>query len=143
VSGSLYFPKSPFSPCGRWAVLAGKVYHVRTGIELFAPAGEPGGRLNPGGWNDKGPVLFSPDGRLLAGFLERTDGGGTVRNIAVWELASGKILMRFPGSSLTAQVAFASDGRTIALANARGVSLHDLLRAIGWSNSQHRTSHSR
>jgi RNA polymerase sigma factor (sigma-70 family) len=127
VPGDLYFRKSPFSPCGRWVVLAGKVYHVRTGTELFAPAGDNGERLKPGGRWAEGPVWFSPDGRLLAGFLERVDGGKAGPSVAVWELASGKILARFPGTALTADVAFSPDGRTMVLADARGARLHDLL----------------
>src|SRR5262249_4371974 len=106
----------------------GKVYHVTSGTELFTPAGEPGERLQPmESWTQKGPVWFSPDGRLLAGRLERAGDGPAAATLAVWELASGKVLARFPRSGLVEQVAFGPDGRTVALVDGRGVRLHDLL----------------
>lgn len=109
-----------FSPCGRWVVHDGKVYHALTGSELFAPAGDTGERL--AGW----PVGFSADGRLLATKSSAgRDGEAASDAIAVWELASGKVLVRLPGSAQAAQVAFAPDNRTVALADARGVRLHD------------------
>ena len=58
-------PEPPFSPCGRWAVLGGKVYHVGTGTELFALTDGPNGRLLPGDRSARGPVWFSGDGRRL------------------------------------------------------------------------------
>src|SRR5262249_10178805 len=133
--------------CGRWAVLGGKVYHAGSGTELFAPAGEPGERLQKAeDWIPNGPVWFSPDGRLLAGLLGAPAPAGTRRagapppapagraaggdppgaTVAVWELASGKVVARFPRSGLVAQVAFAPDGRTVALVDARGAHLHEL-----------------
>jgi WD40 repeat protein len=125
VAGSLYFPNSPFSPCGRWVVLAGKVYHVATGTALFAPAGapgEPGERLIPGDRVNMSPVWFSDDGRLLAGRLSGKQGA----MLAVWELASGTVLARFPEAGHVAQVAFAPDGRTLALLDGWGVHVHNL-----------------
>jgi WD40 repeat protein len=128
VPGNAYYPRSPFSPCGRWAVLGAKVYHVGTGTELFAPAGEPGERLVPSDRQANGPVWFSADGRLLAGFL-RKEGEKSAANdtLAVWELASGRMLARFPKAGFVAQVAFGSDGRTLARLDGRAVQLDDLL----------------
>ncbi|MBX9627271.1 MAG: WD40 repeat domain-containing protein, partial [Gemmataceae bacterium] len=127
VPGHLYFGQSPFSPCGRWVVLAGKVYHTHTGTELFTPAAREGERLKPGGRMADGPVWFSADGRLLAGRLAGTDGRGSGGDLAVWELASGKVLARLPRGGRAGQVVFGPDGRTVALADARGVAAHDLL----------------
>jgi RNA polymerase sigma factor (sigma-70 family) len=127
VPGRLQFPRSPFSPCGRWAVLGGKVYHVGTGTALFTPAGDAGERLLAGDWRGDGPVWFSDDGRLLAGRLLPPGGKESAETLAVWELASGKILVRFPKAGSVAQIAFAPDGRTIALLDGRGVRIHDLL----------------
>jgi WD40 repeat protein len=127
VPGNFYYAQPPFSPDGRWAVLAGKVYHVGTGTELFTPTGEPGESLQP---NDRwwtGPVWFSEDGRLLAGKLRRKDRPESPDLLAVWELASGKILARFPRARFIAQVAFSPDGRTLAFVDGRGIHLHDLL----------------
>jgi RNA polymerase sigma factor (sigma-70 family) len=124
VAGRLIFTNSPFSPCGRWVVLAGKVYHVATGTPLFAPAGDPDERLMVGSEDGHtlSPVWFSGDGRLLAGRLSSKKGA----MVAVWELASGAVLARFPKVGHVAEVAFAPDGRTIALLDGWGVHLHDL-----------------
>ncbi len=127
VPGDLYYEQPPFSPCGRWTMLAGKVYHIGTGTELYTPTGEPGERLEPNDRWAKGPVWFSEDGRLLAGKLRHTDGPEIPDTLAVWELALGKILARFPGASSIAQVAFGSDGRTLAFVDGRGIHLHDLV----------------
>jgi RNA polymerase sigma factor (sigma-70 family) len=152
LAGTPHFPSSPFSPCGRWVALGGKVYHVGTGTALFAPAGAPGERLLPGEWWKGSPVWFSGDGRLLAGRLSRKAGGGAAADtswlralaspgtwsrkagdgaaadtLAVWELASGAVLARFPKAGRVAQVALAPDGRTVALLDGWGVHLHDLL----------------
>jgi RNA polymerase sigma factor (sigma-70 family) len=129
VPGSFYYPCSPFSPCGRWVVLGGTVYHVATGTELFAPAGDPGERLLPGDRWARAPVWFSADGRLLAGLLVREGAKepAATDTLAVWELASGKVLARVPRAGFVAQAAFAPDGRTLALADGRGVRTVDLL----------------
>jgi WD domain, G-beta repeat len=126
VPGMFSFRQSPFSPCGRWFSFGGKVYHVRTGTALFAPAGEEAERLAVGSQWATQPVWFSPDGRFLAGRLERT-AGATTDTLAVWELASGQVLARFPGAGAIAQVTFAPDGQSVALTDGRGVHIHDLL----------------
>jgi hypothetical protein len=107
-------------------VLGGKVHHVGSGAALFTPEGGPGVRLVPGGRWDPNPVWFSGDGRLLAGRLARK-AGGQADTVAVWELASGAVLARFPNAGRVAQVAFAPDGRTVALLDGWGVRVHDLL----------------
>jgi RNA polymerase sigma factor (sigma-70 family) len=123
VPGSASYRWPPFSPCGRWALLNGKVYYTRTGTELFTPTGEPGERLHPE------VVWFSQDGRLMAGLLSPAarQGPASEDTLAVWELASGKRLARIPRGTFVGQVAFAPAGRTLALFDAQGVSLHDLL----------------
>jgi WD40 repeat protein len=129
VPGNFYYLRPPFSSCGRWVVLGGKVYHVGTGTELFTPLGEPNERLLPEDRWAHGPVWFSKDSRLLAGRLLRKTESGPVNTdtLAVWELASGKMLARFSNSGQVRQVAFASDGRTFAQVDAQGVFLWDLL----------------
>jgi RNA polymerase sigma factor (sigma-70 family) len=128
VEGNFYFPGSPFSPCGRWAVLGGKVHAVATGTALFAPPSEPGERLLPGDRWTMSPVWFSQDSRLLVGRLSRKAlDQSAVDTLAVWELASGAVLARFPKAGRVAQVAFAPDGRTVALLDGWGVKIHDLL----------------
>src|SRR5262249_62427991 len=71
VPGDLYFPTCPFSPCGRWVVLGGQVYHVGSGTELFTPTGEPGEQLLSDDRWARAPVWFSEDDRLMAGLLCR------------------------------------------------------------------------
>ena len=119
----------PFSPCGRWVVIDGKVRHIGTGRELFQPAGERSERLSRGERWSPAPVWFSADSRLLAGRLQRiaADGKRNDDTIAVWELASGKLLARFPGARLVAQVAFSPDSSTIAFVDGWGIHFHDLL----------------
>jgi RNA polymerase sigma factor (sigma-70 family) len=120
-------PRSPFSPCGRWAVVGGKVYHLPTGTELFTPAGDADERLRPGVfWKDTGLVWFSGDGRFLAGPLAR-EGFARTETLAVWELASGKIVARITEAEFVRQVGFSPDGRTLALVDGHGVRVRDLL----------------
>jgi RNA polymerase sigma factor (sigma-70 family) len=120
-------PRSPFSPCGRWAVVGGKVYHLPTGTELFTPTGDADERLKPGVfWKETGLNWFSDDGRLLAGPLAR-EGFARTETLAVWDLASGKIVARIPDAEFVRQVSFSPDGRTVALVDGRGVRVRDLL----------------
>jgi RNA polymerase sigma factor (sigma-70 family) len=123
-----FFPKSPFSPCGRWLVLDGQVYHAGIGTKLFAPSGEPDERLVPNNWVEQGgPAWFSEDGRLMAGLLRKKGEKSAAKDaLAVWELASGEMLSRYPKVGFVAQVAFAPDGRTIARLDAQGIRLDDL-----------------
>jgi hypothetical protein len=96
-------------------------------MALFAPPGEPGERLLPGDRLTMSPVWFSQDSRLLAGRLARKAPDQAADTLAVWELASGTVLARFPKAGRVAQVAFAPDGRTVALLDGWGVKIHDLL----------------
>src|SRR5262249_19342625 len=126
--GFAEYVRPPFSPCGRWVVLGDKVYHAGTGRELFTLTGEPGERLLPENVWAFSPVWFSEDGRLLAGLLTHKGDAKSVRpdTLAVWELASGKVLSRVSGARCVVQVAFAPDGRSLALLDGREVVVHDL-----------------
>ena len=116
---------SPFSPCGRWVLLHDKLYHVGSGTELFEPSDFSDEWM---GYSDQSRVLFSEDGRLMAAPLWKFQGKGpAAHTLAVWELASGQILARFPKPGFVAEAAFAPDGRTIALVDAQGIRLEDLL----------------
>jgi DNA-binding beta-propeller fold protein YncE len=61
-------------------------------------------------------------GRLLACKV-----AGRTDTLAVWELASGSVLARFPGAGAVGEVAFSPEGRRVALVDGRGVQIHDLI----------------
>lgn len=121
------FAKLPFSPCGRWVMLHDKLHHVGSGAELF----EPSGLGLPGKWMNYGNgkwIWFSEDGRLLAACLGTyEENRPAAYTLAVWELASGQTLAQFHKPGFVARAAFAPDGRTLALLDAQGVRLEDLL----------------
>jgi WD40 repeat protein len=122
LSGALVFPRCPFSPCGRWVVMNGELYHLGSGTKLSAPAGSSAEQWPPGS------VWFSEDGRLMAAHLRKAEAKTAAEaTLGVWELASGQVLARFPKAGFVAKVALAPDGRTIALLDAQGVRLEDLL----------------
>jgi RNA polymerase sigma factor (sigma-70 family) len=127
VPGDFYFERSPFSPCGRWVAIGDKVYSVGSGATLFAPSGEPGEHLVSRDWMTRGSVWFSEDGRLLAGLLRKKGEKSASRDtLAVWELATGNMLARYPKAGFIAQVAFTPDSRAIAMLDGRGIRLEDL-----------------
>jgi RNA polymerase sigma factor (sigma-70 family) len=117
-----------FSPCGRWVVLGGKVYHTGTGTDLLPLSGKPDDQLVPPRGGEP-RIWFSEDGRLLAGMPPRTrnEGAADTDALLVWELASGRVLARIPRGKHVGQAVFAPDRRTLALFDAQGVRLHDLL----------------
>src|SRR5262245_34308191 len=65
----------------------------------------------------------------MAGRLakEVSPAGPAADTLVVWELASARVLARITGTATVAEVAFAPDGRLVALADGRGVRLYDLL----------------
>jgi WD40 repeat protein len=135
VPGRFFHMKSPFSPCGRWVALGGKVYHVATGKLRFTPTAENGESLSwlarqlPGFVFPNSPAWFSEDGRFLAGWLLRHDGDKSVSTggFAVWDAASENVLARWREPGTVVQVAFAPDGRTMALLDAQGIRIQNLL----------------
>jgi hypothetical protein len=91
---------------------------------LFTPRGEHGERLIQTNYFAP-PVWFSDDGRLMAARLSKKDDRSDAMMI-VWELASGHVMAQFPRVGLVAQLAFAPDGRTLALLDGHGIQLLEL-----------------
>lgn len=128
LSGVPAFPRAPFSPCGRWMLLDGKLCQTATGAALFAPTGKSDEQMIYGDRPGQGVLWFSVDGRLMAAHLHQKEAKSAAENsLAVWELASGQMLARFDKAGFIAQAAFAPDGRTIALLDAQGVRVEDLV----------------
>jgi WD40 repeat protein len=67
----------------------------------------------------RGPVEFSPDGRLLATGLER----GVWK---LWDVARGKAIRTLEKEDIGRVIAFAPDGRTFTLAAARGATVYEV-----------------
>ena len=78
---------------------------LKRGLPLLDPATGEVQRVLTG---QAGSVVFSPDGRSIAGWPDD-------QLIRLWELASGQERWRIPGKFVS--VAFAPDGRTIAAAD--------------------------
>lgn len=63
----------------------------------------------------------------MAGLLRKKGEKPTVNDtLAVWEVATGNLLARYPKSGFIAQAAFSPDGRILALLDGRGIRLEDL-----------------
>ncbi|HYH63873.1 MAG TPA: sigma-70 family RNA polymerase sigma factor [Urbifossiella sp.] len=67
-------------------------------------------------WPQVGPVVFSPDGSLLAVPGHRTEGMTTQEVLSVWEVATGKLRYAVRGEEAGgAGLTFSPDGKSIAL----------------------------
>ena len=103
-----------FSPDGSHLVVGGD---DSIGILLYASDGHLVRTFNlpdVESWNLHG-VAFSPDGRLLAVPLDELNSGW---GIALWEVATGKLVHRLRGLQGTASaVAFSADGKLLAAKN--------------------------
>jgi WD40 repeat protein len=119
-----------FSPDGRWIATGNAsdlvIWDADNGKEEF--------RLrDPGNRDD--PVLslaFSPDSRRIIAGYGRFNWTRVVGHANLWDLASGKLIERAPGSRGTVhRVAFSPDGREVALASEGLVELWDLKAAPG------------
>lgn len=120
----------PFDKDGKTltgSYLGRDVKGYRGGIKLWdTSTGKERGVLQrrpPRGVNH---IALSPDGKILAAreFWREKDGKDSRDNIALWDMATGKILrdlnIKDPGS-----MAFAPDGKTLAINTGEGVELFD------------------
>jgi WD40 repeat protein len=130
VQGEFSISRPPFSPCGRWIVLGDSLFHVATGRSVFTLRTPDGDHLYLSNRSsNRSPVWFSGDGRLVAGRLA-TAAGKVARatdTLAIWEVATGNVLARFPRAGVIGEVAFSPDSRRIALVDGQGVQVHDLI----------------
>ncbi|MFO0811296.1 MAG: sigma-70 family RNA polymerase sigma factor [Gemmataceae bacterium] len=110
--GDQKFPWPPFSPCGRWVMVAGSVCEVATAREVFAPTDGSKGLAADG------PFWFSPDGNVLIGRVSAEPG-----SLVAWEVPSGKRLTRFAQVGVVEQATFSPDGRRVALVDGKGVTV--------------------
>jgi RNA polymerase sigma factor (sigma-70 family) len=106
-----------FSPCGRWLVAYGNLYDVASGERLRDLA-----HFGNKSLSKLDPVTFSADGRLLCG---RILNDAIEEEFGVWEVATGATVARFPSKNV-GQVAFSTDGRTLAYVTGWGVHVLDL-----------------
>jgi WD40 repeat protein len=96
-----------------------KLWDVTTGKECGVLQ-----RQSPRGVNH---IALSPDGKILAAkeFWRENDGKVSKGNIALWDVATGKILRDLditdPGS-----MAFAPDGKTLVISTGEGMQLFDV-----------------
>ena len=120
LRGTEHYSSASFSPCGRWFGFEGKVYHTGRGTELFAPISIDREGQTTGNLRALGLMWFSPDGRLLAGPIYEKEADKAATAFGVWELASGQLITQITDPRSVAQMAFSSEGRTIALVDGRG-----------------------
>ena len=126
-----------FSPDGRILALGAaegdfpsdgvvRMWDVTTRREL-ATLRHPGEILSPtGGWNSTrncvSSLAFSPDGKTLA--------TGTEVGTAVWDIGSGRELIKLPGygqsEAKVSSVEFSPDGKSLATAGNSGCKLWDV-----------------
>ncbi len=117
-------------PVHLWDVETGKA-----GRELNQPMSAPGSgddaddrrpeRLGRGSHPQMKSMdgrAFSPDGRLLVDWAEHPDGRSRIDHVHVWDAATGRAVATLAAGqhSGAANVAFAPDGRTLAVASADG-----------------------
>jgi WD40 repeat protein/serine/threonine protein kinase len=98
--GEGIYPSVAFSSDGQLLAAAGRIFDVSTGKERCVLQAEPRGGL----WSWQGPVVFSPDGKLIA----------SGRWSKVWDVATGQPRRQLPSGHHA--VAFSPDGRTLASA---------------------------
>ena len=126
VPGTYQFPQPPFSPCGRWVVVNGKVLQLKTGTEVFAPKGGDGERIVASTPQAHGPVWFSPDGGLLAGLVQKAGDVEPPDTLGLVGSSVGQTAPPHPQSRSRRPGCLSPDRRRLALVDGRGVHLYEV-----------------
>ena len=120
-----YSSMATISPCGRFALLGGKVMVIGSGNTMFSIVKNQQQQYYYYG----GTSAFSADGRLMATSqneaMMRGEGGNT-GTITVWDVVTGKELRKLTTGSNSNVIAFSPDDRLIAFAGSKGVKVFDL-----------------
>jgi RNA polymerase sigma factor (sigma-70 family) len=132
------FYRLAISPDDRTLAVVGEYPFVRL-IEV--PSGKEVRRFPCAGDRQRS-VVFSPDGRILAagdGYTVR--GGPGVKNIRLWEMATGKLLHHFKlplaDDNAISDLAFSPDGRLLSSGESSGaVDIWDAIAGKKWCRVQ-------
>lgn len=118
------FGKDGKAPTGRYKV---SDVNYRGGIKLWDTAtGKERGVLQRQSPRGVLSLVLSPDGKMLAAaeLWREKDAKDTKTSIALWDLAAGKVIRDLDFQAGT--LAFAPDGKTLAVSTQGGVQLFDI-----------------
>ncbi len=108
-----------FSPDGKRLVIADSDGEM----SIHRPDGGAPSVPLEGGTGFRGWLVFSPDGRTLAGSCEVPFAGGHRSSLRFWDSSTGRALRVIPGSFNAG--AFSPDGRWLAVSGLEEVSVYD------------------
>ncbi|QEL17310.1 hypothetical protein [Limnoglobus roseus] len=117
------------SPCGRFAMLGGKVVVIASGNSMFSIVKGQ----QPQYYYYGGSSTFANDGRLMATSQNEAMMRGESSSpgtIHVWDVVTGKELRKLVTGSNSNVIAFSPDDRLIAFAGAKGVRVFDLFNGV-------------
>lgn len=120
-----YASMATISPCGRFAMLGGKVLVITTGATLFNIVKNQQQQYYYYGGNS----TFSADGRLMATSQTEESLRGNVNSpgtIHVWDTVTGREIRKIVSGANSNLIVFSPDNRLIAFGSHKGVKVFDL-----------------
>ncbi len=120
-----YASLATLSPCGRFAMVGGKVVVVSSGSTLFNIVKNQ----NQNYYYYGGITTFSADGRLMATTQNEETLRGNISTpgtMHVWDVVTGTNVRKLSTGANSNVVAFSPDNRLIAFATQKGVKVFDL-----------------